>query len=227
MFNIIKNYLKLNRFFVSADKLITVSIGAAVMYAAVEFIKKLLINVNKKDERINDIFTAQLQVLMENSTDYKKELTDVKKLILNTTNMSTGDFQTYVATLNRMIHYRMMFEIGDIIDKNHINTNTLELTIRKIKNINDKIFSTSVYDVLSLNFDKTTLDLIVEMLKEEQVETQLKLEEIFTEYAAKKDESQTDDDTELSMNTKKSIKELLSFMLNDLTSRTYSILNKS
>ena len=210
-----------------ADKLITVSIGAAVMYAAVEFIKKLLINVNKKDERINDIFTAQLQVLMENSTDYKKELTDVKKLILNTTNMSTGDFQTYVATLNRMIHYRMMFEIGDIIDKNHINTNTLELTIRKIKNINDKIFSTSVYDVLSLNFDKVILDSIVEMLKEEQVETQLKLEEIFTEYAAKKDVSQTDDDTELSMNTKKSIKELLSFMLNDLTSRTYSILNKS
>ena len=86
-----------------ADKLITVSIGAAVMYAAVEFIKKLLINVNKKDERINDIFTAQLQVLMENSTDYKKELTDVKKLILNTTNMSTGDFQTYIATLNRII----------------------------------------------------------------------------------------------------------------------------
>ena len=210
-----------------ADKLITVSIGAAVMYAAVEFIKKLLINVNKKDERINDIFTAQLQVLMENSTDYKKELTDVKKLILNTTNMSTGDFQTYVATLNRMIYYRMMFEIGDIIDKNHINTNSLELTIRKIKNINDKIFSTSVYDVLSLNFDKVILDSIVEMLKEEQVETQLKLEEIFTEYAAKKDVSQTDDDTELSMNTKKSIKELLSFMLNDLTSRTYSILNKS
>ena len=210
-----------------ADKLITVSIGAAVMYAAVEFIKKLLINVNKKDERINDIFTAQLQVLMENSTDYKKELTDVKKLILNTTNMSTGDFQTYIATLNRMIHYRMMFEIGDIIDKNHINTNTLELTIKKIKNINDKIFSTSVYDVLSLNYDKAILDLIVEMLKEEQIETQVKLEEIFTEYAAKKDVSQTDDDTELSMNTKKSIKELLSFMLNDLTSRTYSILNKS
>lgn len=210
-----------------ADKLITVSIGATVMYAAVEFIKKLLINVNKKDERINDIFTAQLQVLMENSTDYKKELTDVKKLILNTTNMSTGDFQTYIATLNRMVYYRMMFEIGDIIDKNHINTNSLELTIRKIKNINDKIFSTSVYDVLSLNFDKVILDSIVEMLKEEQVETQLKLEEIFTEYAAKKDESQTDDDTELSMNTKKSIKELLSFMLNDLTSRTYSILNKS
>lgn len=197
------------------------------MYAAVEFIKKLLINVNKKDERINDIFTAQLQVLMENSTDYKKELTDVKKLILNTTNMSTGDFQTYIATLNRMVYYRMMFEIGDIIDKNHINTNSLELTIRKIKNINDKIFSTSVYDVLSLNFDKVILDSIVEMLKEEQVETQLKLEEIFTEYAAKKDVSQTDDDTELSMNTKKSIKELLSFMLNDLTSRTYSILNKS
>jgi hypothetical protein len=210
-----------------ADKLITVSIGAAVMYAAVEFIKKLLINVNKKDERINDIFTAQLQVLMENSTDYKKELTDVKKLILNTTNMSTGDFQTYIATLNRMIHYRMMFEIGDIIDKNHINTNTLELTIKKIKNINDKIFSTSVYDVLSLNYDKAILDLIVEMLKEEQIETQVKLEEIFTEYAAKKDVSQEDDDTELSMNTKKSIKELLSFMLNDLTSRTYSILNKS
>ena len=210
-----------------ADKLITVSIGAAVMYASVEFIKKLLINVNKKDERINDIFTAQLQVLMENSTDYKKELTDVKKLILNTTNMSTGDFQTYIATLNRMVYYRMMFEIGDIIDKNHINTNSLELTIRKIKNINDKIFSTSVYDVLSLNFDKVILDSIVEMLKEEQVETQLKLEEIFTEYAAKKDVSQTDDDTELSMNTKKSIKELLSFMLNDLTSRTYSILNKS
>lgn len=210
-----------------ADKLITVSIGAAVMYAAVEFIKKLLINVNKKDERINDIFTAQLQVLMENSTDYKKELTDVKKLILNTTNMSTGDFQTYIATLNRMIHYRMMFEIGDIIDKNHINTNTLELTIKKIKNINDKIFSTSVYDVLSLNYDKAILDLIVEMLKEEQIETQVKLEEIFIEYAAKKDVSQEDDDTELSMNTKKNIKELLSFMLNDLTSRSYSILNKS
>lgn len=210
-----------------ADKLITVVVGTAIMFAVVEFIKKLLTNINKKDERINDIFTGQLQVLMENSTDYKKELTEVKKLILNNTNMSTTDFQTYIATLNRMIHYRLMFEVGDILDKNHIGTDTLELTIRKIKNIMDKIFSTSIYDILSLNYDKSILDLMTEMIKEEQIEIQTKLEEVFTKYASKKDESNTDDDRELTLITKKSIKELLSFMLNDLTSRTYSILNKS
>lgn len=210
-----------------ADKLITVIVGTAIMFAVVEFIKKLLTNINKKDERINDIFTGQLQVLMENSTDYKKELTEVKKLILNNTNMSTADFQTYIATLNRMIHYRLMFEVGDILDKNHIGTDTLELTIRKIKNIMDKIFSTSIYDILSLNYDKSILDLMTEMIKEEQIEIQTKLEEAFTKYASKKDESNTDDDRELTLITKKSIKELLSFMLNDLTSRTYSILNKS
>jgi hypothetical protein len=210
-----------------ADKLITVGVGTAIMYAVVEFVKKLLGNINKKDERINDIFTGQLQVLMENSTDYKKELTDLKKLILNNTNMSTSDFQTYLATLNRMIHYRIMFEVGDIIDKNHIGTNTLELTLKKIKNIIDKIFSTSVYDVMSLSYDKAILDEVKEMLKDEQIEIQTKLEELFTSYAQKKDESQTDDDSEIALLTKKSIKELLSFMLNDLTSRTYSILNKS
>lgn len=210
-----------------ADKLITVGVGTAIMYAVVEFVKKLLGNINKKDERINDIFTGQLQVLMENSTDYKKELTDLKKLILNNTNMSTNDFQTYLATLNRMIHYRIMFEVGDIIDKNHIGTNTLELTLKKIKNIIDKIFSTSVYDVMSLSYDKAILDEVKEMLKDEQIEIQTKLEELFTSYAQKKDESQTDDDSEIALLTKKSIKELLSFMLNDLTSRTYSILNKS
>lgn len=210
-----------------ADKLITVGVGTAIMYAVVEFVKKLLGNINKKDERINDIFTGQLQVLMENSTDYKKELTDLKKLILNNTNMSTSDFQTYLATLNRMIHYRIMFEVGDIIDKNHIGTNTLELTLKKIKNIIDKIFSTSVYDVMSLSYDKAILDEVKEMLKDEQIEIQTKLEELFTSYAQKKDESQTDDDFEIALLTKKSIKELLSFMLNDLTSRTYSILNKS
>ena len=210
-----------------ADKLITVGVGTAIMYAVVEFVKKLLGNINKKDERINDIFTGQLQVLMENSTDYKKELTDLKKLILNNTNMSTSDFQTYLATLNRMIHYRIMFEVVDIIDKNHIGTNTLELTLKKIKNIIDKIFSTSVYDVMSLSYDKAILDEVKEMLKDEQIEIQTKLEELFTSYAQKKDESQTDDDSEIALLTKKSIKELLSFMLNDLTSRTYSILNKS
>lgn len=210
-----------------ADKLITVGVGTAIMYAVVEFVKKLLGNINKKDERINDIFTGQLQVLMENSTDYKKELTDLKKLILNNTNMSTSDFQTYLATLNRMIHYRIIFEVGDIIDKNHIGTNTLELTLKKIKNIIDKIFSTSVYDVMSLSYDKAILDEVKEMLKDEQIEIQTKLEELFTSYAQKKDESQTDDDSEIALLTKKSIKELLSFMLNDLTSRTYSILNKS
>ena len=210
-----------------ADKLITVGVGTAIMYAVVEFVKKLLGNINKKDERINDIFTGQLQVLMENSTDYKKELTDLKKLILNNTNMSTSDFQTYLATLNRMIHYRIMFEVGDIIDKNHIGTNTLELTLKKIKNIIDKIFSTSVYDVMSLSYDKAILDEVKEMLKDEQIEIQTKLEELFTSYAQKKDETQTDDDSEIALLTKKSIKELLSFMLNDLTSRTYSILNKS
>ena len=210
-----------------ADKLITVGVGTAIMYAVVEFVKKLLGNINKKDERINDIFTGQLQVLMENSTDYKKELTDLNKLILNNTNMSTSDFQTYLATLNRMIHYRIMFEVGDIIDKNHIGTNTLELTLKKIKNIIDKIFSTSVYDVMSLSYDKAILDEVKEMLKDEQIEIQTKLEELFTSYAQKKDESQTDDDSEIALLTKKSIKELLSFMLNDLTSRTYSILNKS
>ena len=204
-----------------ADKLITVGVGTAIMYAVVEFVKKLLGNINKKDERINDIFTGQLQVLMENSTDYKKELT------VNNTNMSTSDFQTYLATLNRMIHYRIMFEVGDIIDKNHIGTNTLELTLKKIKNIIDKIFSTSVYDVMSLSYDKAILDEVKEMLKDEQIEIQTKLEELFTSYAQKKDESQTDDDSEIALLTKKSIKELLSFMLNDLTSRTYSILNKS
>ena len=210
-----------------ADKLITVGVGTAIMYAVVEFVKKLLGNINKKDERINDIFTGQLQVLMENSTDYKKELTDLNKLILNNTNMSTSDFQTYLATLNRMIHYRIMFEVGDIIDKNHIGTNTLELTLKKIKNIIDKIFSTSVYDVMSLSYDNAILDEVKEMLKDEQIEIQTKLEELFTSYAQKKDESQTDDDSEIALLTKKSIKELLSFMLNDLTSRTYSILNKS
>lgn len=210
-----------------ADKLITVGVGTAIMYAVVEFVKKLLGNINKKDERINDIFTGQLQVLMENSTDYKKELTDLKKLILNNTNMSTSDFQTYLATLNRMIHYRVIFEVGDIVDKNHIGTNTLELTLKKIKNIIDKIFSTSVYDVMSLSYDKAILDEVKEMLKDEQIEIQTKLEELFTSYAQKKDESQTDDDSEIALLTKKSIKELLSFMLNDLTSRTYSILNKS
>ena len=210
-----------------ADKLITVGVGTAIMYAVVEFVKKLLGNINKKDERINDIFTGQLQVLMENSTVYKKELTDLKKLILNNTNMSTSDFQTYLATLNRMIHYRIMFEVGDIIDKNHIGTNTLELTLKKIKNIIDKIFSTSVYDVMSLSYDKAILDEVKEMLKDEQIEIQTKLEELFTSYAQKKDETQTDDDSEIALLTKKSIKELLSFMLNDLTSRTYSILNKS
>ena len=141
--------------------------------------------------------------------------------------MSTSDFQTYLATLNRMIHYRIMFEVGDIIDKNHIGTNTLELTLKKIKNIIDKIFSTSVYDVMSLSYDKAILDEVKEMLKDEQIEIQTKLEELFTSYAQKKDESQTDDDSEIALLTKKSIKELLSFMLNDLTSRTYSILNKS
>ena len=195
------------------DGLATVTVGILVTKMLVEYFKKKLNHEADKEDNINAILTKQLETLVENSVNYKNDINDLKRLILNKSNMSIPDFSIYLKN----------FEFYDIIEKNNIVENNLEVTIQKVNNIIEKVFSSASYEMYSLSFDRTVIEDLIKILRSEQRALKEKLETIITNYVQNKNTNLTHE--EISNDTKKNIKELLTFTSIDLSTNIYNVLN--
>ena len=69
------------------DGLATVTVGVLVTKMLIEYFKKKLNHEADKEDNINAILTKQLETLVENSVNYKNDINDLKRLILNKSNM--------------------------------------------------------------------------------------------------------------------------------------------
>ena len=205
------------------DGLATVTVGVLVTKMLIEYFKKKLNHEADKEDNINAILTKQLETLVENSVNYKNDINDLKRLILNKSNMSTPDFSIYLKNLNEYIFYKLTFEFYDIIEKNNIVENNLEITIQKVNNIIEKVFSSASYEMYSLSFDRTVIEDLIKILRGEQRALKEKLETIITNYVQNKNNNLTHE--EISNDTKKNIKELLTFTSIDLSTNIYNVLN--
>ena len=78
------------------DGLATVTVGVLVTKMLIEYFKKKLNHEADKEDNINAILTKQLETLVENSVNYKNDINDLKRLILNKSNMSIPDFSIYL-----------------------------------------------------------------------------------------------------------------------------------
>ena len=205
------------------DGLATVTVGVLVTKMLIEYFKKKLNHEADKENNINAILTKQLETLVENSVNYKNDINDLKRLILNKSNMSIPDFSIYLKNLNEYIFYKLTFEFYDIIEKNNIVENNLEITIQKVNNIIEKVFSSASYEMYSLSFDRTVIEDLIKILRGEQRALKEKLETIITNYVQNKNNNLTHE--EISNDTKKNIKELLTFTSIDLSTNIYNGLN--
>ena len=205
------------------DGLATVTVGVLVTKMLIEYFKKKLNHEADKEDNINAILTKQLETLVENSVNYKNDINDLKRLILNKSNMSIPDFSIYLKNLNEYIFYKLTFEFYDIIEKNNIVENNLEVTIQKVNNIIEKVFSSASYEMYSLSFDRTVIEDLIKILRSEQKALKEKLETIITNYVQNKNNNLTHE--EISNDTKKNIKELLTFTSIDLSTNIYNVLN--
>lgn len=205
------------------DGLATVTVGVLVTKMLIEYFKKKLNHEADKEDNINAILTKQLETLVENSINYKNDINDLKRLILNKSNMSIPDFSIYLKNLNEYIFYKLTFEFYDIIEKNNIVENNLEVTIQKVNNIIEKVFSSASYEMYSLSFDRTVIEDLIKILRSEQKALKEKLETIITNYVQNKNNNLTHE--EISNDTKKNIKELLTFTSIDLSTNIYNVLN--
>lgn len=205
------------------DGLATVTVGILVTKMLVEYFKKKLNHEADKEDNINAILTKQLETLVENSVNYRNDINDLKRLILNKSNMSIPDFSIYLKNLNEYIFYKLTFEFYDIIEKNNIVENNLEVTIQKVNNIIEKVFSSASYEMYSLSFDRTVIEDLIKILRSEQRALKEKLETIITNYVQNKNTNLTHE--EISNDTKKNIKELLTFTSIDLSTNIYNVLN--
>ena len=200
------------------DGLATVTVGVLVTKMLIEYFKKKLNHEADKEDNINAILTKQLETLVENSVNYKNDINDLKRL-----NMSIPDFSIYLKNLNEYIFYKLTFEFYDIIEKNNIVENNLEITIQKVNNIIEKVFSSASYEMYSLSFDRTVIEDLIKILRGEQRTLKEKLETIITNYVQNKNSNLTHE--EISNDTKKNIKELLTFTSIDLSTNIYNVLN--
>lgn len=205
------------------DGLATVTVGVLVIKMLIEYFKKKLNHEADKEDNINAILTKQLETLVENSVNYKNDINDLKRLILNKSNMSIPDFSIYLKNLNEYIFYKLTFEFYDIIEKNNIVENNLEVTIQKVNNIIEKVFSSASYEMYSLSFDRTVIEDLIKILRGEQRALKEKIETIITNYVQNKNNNLTHE--EISNDTKKNIKELLTFTSIDLSTNIYNVLN--
>ena len=208
---------------IRADKLLAIGAAFIIIKEFINYISKKLKNDSDKESNINDILVKQLKDLSEKSLNYSDELSEVKKLILNQSNMSTCDFQIYIKNLNNLIYFHLINDFYEIIDNNNISEKNLEITIQKTKNITEKVFSTHLYELYSLQFDKAILNDIIRMMKQEQENLEVKIQSVITEYSENNNSPEYENDA--AIEAKKNIKEILNFMNNNLSSHSYNILN--
>lgn len=177
----------------------------------------------KKDEKTREDFDSilinQLREFQRSMLNYKADLSELKKLILNKTNMSVNDFEILCNSQNNMMLLQIQILFFQIIEQNHINKNNLEITLKKVQNIVDSVINRSIYNLNRLSYDDESIKLACKV-QEEQKQTILEsMEQILNTYV-------TSDSKFKELDAKRSIEELMKFVGNVLTTEIYKVINE-
>lgn len=194
-------------------------IGAWTLYFFFTFFERKTKKDEKTREDFDSILINQLREFQSSMLNYKADLSELKKLILNKTNMSVNDFEILCNSQNNMMLLQIQILFFQIIEQNHINKNNLEITLKKVQNIVDSVINKSIYNLNRLSYDDESIKLACKV-QEEQKQTILEsMEQILNTYV-------TSDSKFKDLDAKRSIEELMKFVGNVLTTEIYKVINE-
>ena len=181
---------------------------------------------NKKNELDNihngeifKILKNQFEQMNEiNNKNFNYEINEIKRLILNSSNMNTNDFEIFMQYVCNNIILNLEKEMNSIIDRNHIDNNTIDLTIKKVDNLIEKLINNQIYKIQSLNFDNAKLKQIANFNTHEKELIKSMMEEIINNYVQNDSEYKKEE-------AKRQIEENVKYIYNSFECQLYSILD--
>lgn len=204
--------------------------GALIVgfYVLIRHVMSMFENKNKQEREqdyINNVQNSEMFNLMKNQIEqniemnktYKLEMAEIKKLILNSSNMNTEDFESFMKLTYSNIVLELEKEMFCIIERNHIDSNTLSLTHKKVENLVEKIINNHIYVLQSLNFDNSTLKSVVNFNIQEKEQIKAMLKEIITVYSNSDSEYKKED-------AKRQVEENIKYIYNAYESQLYQAL---
>lgn len=204
--------------------------GALIIgfYVLIRHVMSMFDNKNKQDREqdyLNNVQNSEMFNLMKNQIEqniemnktYRLEMAEIKKLILNSSNMNTEDFESFMKLTYNNIVLELEKEMFCIIERNHIDSNTLSLTHKKVENLVEKIINNHIYVLQSLNFDNSTLKSVVNFNIQEKEQIKAMLKEIITVYSNSDSEYKKED-------AKRQVEENIKYIYNAYESQLYQAL---
>lgn len=204
--------------------------GALIIcfYVFIRYVTSLFENKNKQErehDNLSNLQNSEMFNLIKNQIEqniemnrtYRTEMAEIKKLILNSSNMNTEDFESFMKTTYSNIVLELEKEMVCIIDRNHIDKNTISITHKKVENLIEKIINNHIYIVQSLNFDNSTLKSVVNFNIQEKDQVKAMLKEIITVYSNSESEYKKED-------AKRQVEENVKYIYNSYESHLYQVL---
>lgn len=200
-------------------------IASVIISLLVPYFRNKLKNDNTHEENYNSQFNeflkvakTQLEQSVKLNESYRHEITEIKKLILNQSNMNVSDFSTFMKTTYSNITMQLEKEMTKIIEINHITVDTLDITNSKVDNTVNNIINTSSYSLQFLNYDSETLNTLISFYSKEKPTIQQLFKDIVADYAnSSSDYRKTD--------AIRRIEESVKYIYNSFISNLYDVMN--
>lgn len=200
-------------------------IASVVITLLIAFFKDKIKNNNTHEENYNNQFNeflkvakTQLEQSVKLNESYRHEITEIKKLILNQSNMNVSDFSTFMKTTYSNVTMQLEKEMTKIIEINHITVDTLDITNSKVDNTVNNIINTSAYSLQFLNYDSETLNILIKFYSEEKPVIQQLFKDIVADYASSNSDYRKTDAI-------RRIEESVKYIYNSFISNLYDVMN--
>lgn len=209
---------------ISENGILTI-IASVIISLLVPYFRNKLKNDNTHEENYNSQFNeflkvakTQLEQSVKLNESYRHEITEIKKLILNQSNMNVSDFSTFMKTTYSNITMQLEKEMTKIIEINHITVETLDITNSKVDNTVNNIINTSSYSLQFLNYDSETLNTLINFYSKEKPTIQQLFKDIVSDYAnSSSDYRKTD--------AIRRVEESVKYIYNSFISNLYDVMN--
>lgn|GEM_PF-6282756 len=200
-------------------------IASVVITLLVSYFKNKIKNDNTHEENYNNQFNeflkvakTQLEQSVKLNESYRHEITEIKKLILNQSNMNVSDFSTFMKTTYSNITMQLEKEMTKIIEINHITVDTLDITNSKVDNTVNNIINTSAYSLQFLNYDSETLNTLITFYSKEKPTIQQLFKDIVSDYANSSSDYRKADAI-------RRVEESVKYIYNSFISNLYDVMN--
>lgn len=200
-------------------------IASVVITLLVSYFKNKIKNNNTHEENYNNQFNeflkvakTQLEQSVKLNESYRHEITEIKKLILNQSNMNVSDFSTFMKTTYSNITMQLEKEMTKIIEINHITVDTLDITNSKVDNTVNNIINTSAYSLQFLNYDSETLNTLISFYSKEKPTIQQLFKDIVSDYANSSSDYRKADAI-------RRVEESVKYIYNSFISNLYDVMN--